>query len=213
MARQGACGFRGYLLKFAWTDVSFVITTWQVGAAPEHAPAQLRNCAPAGGVAVSVTSDASANLAEQLPVPCLFVPPQLIAPSSLETRPLLLLLTDRLNAFANVAPTFRLRSTTSAQTAVVPLQAPLHPVKTEPEAALAVSVTAVPSATNSLHLLPQLIALSYEATWPLPTSLTVIDGTTTFAAAICALMNAPTSSADGTLHRPSAHSASCVIGS
>src|SRR6476660_1727795 len=105
--------------------------TWQVGVAPEHAPAQLRNWPPAGGVAVSVTSNASANLAEQLPVPCLFVPPQPIAPSSLETRPLLLLLTDRVNALANVAPTFRFWSTTSAQIVVVPLQAPLHPVKTE----------------------------------------------------------------------------------
>ena len=116
-------GFCRYLLKFAWTEVSVVMTTWQVGDTPEHAPAQLRNWAPAGGVAVSVTSDASATLAAQLPVPCLVAPPQLIEPSSLETRPLLLLLTDRVNAFANVAPTFRFWSTTNAQIAVVPLQA------------------------------------------------------------------------------------------
>lgn len=56
-----------YLLKTAWTEVSFVIGNRQFGAAPEHAPLQFTNCLPAGGTAVSMTVVPCVNLAEQLP--------------------------------------------------------------------------------------------------------------------------------------------------
>jgi len=38
-------------LKTACTDVLVVMLSAQVGAVPEHAPAQLANVLPAGGVA------------------------------------------------------------------------------------------------------------------------------------------------------------------
>ena len=41
------------------------MVTVQLGAAPLHAPLQLRNCKPAGGVAVRVTAVPALNLAEQ----------------------------------------------------------------------------------------------------------------------------------------------------
>jgi len=44
------------LLKFARTEVSFEITTWQVGAVPEHPPLQLVNAEPIAGDAVNVTA-------------------------------------------------------------------------------------------------------------------------------------------------------------
>ena len=44
-----------YLLKTACTDVSLATLSAQIGAVPEHAPDQLTNVLPAGGVAVSVT--------------------------------------------------------------------------------------------------------------------------------------------------------------
>jgi hypothetical protein len=49
-----------------------------------------------------------------------------------------------------------------------PVQAPLQPVKVEPEAGVAVSVTLVPLSKSALHVVPQLIPLGNEVTVPLP---------------------------------------------
>lgn len=54
-----------YLLKFACTEVSLAMVTLQVVAVPEHAPLQLANVLPAGGVAVSFTTVPLLNFAEQ----------------------------------------------------------------------------------------------------------------------------------------------------
>src|SRR5258708_15169913 len=50
----------------------------------------------------------------------------------------------------------------------VPEQAPLHPVKTEPAAGIAVSVTVVPLAIPAEHVAPQLIPPTLLVTVPVP---------------------------------------------
>ena len=59
----------------------------------------------------------------------------------------------------------------------VPLQAPDQPVKVEPEAGAAKSVTTVPEANDEVQVEPQLIAAGYEATLPppLPVAVTITD--------------------------------------
>jgi hypothetical protein len=51
-------------LKFAWTEVSFVITTLHVFTVPEQPPVQFTKLRPGAGVAVSVTVDPCMNFAE-----------------------------------------------------------------------------------------------------------------------------------------------------
>jgi hypothetical protein len=60
--------------------VFLAFTIWHVAFVPVPAPLQPVNCAPAGGVAASVTSDACANVAERLPVLCSLLLLQMIAP-------------------------------------------------------------------------------------------------------------------------------------
>jgi hypothetical protein len=52
--------------------------------------------------------------------------------------------------------------------AVVPLHAPLQPVKVEPALAAAVRVTTVPEAYASVQSVPQLTPAGEEVTVPLP---------------------------------------------
>ena len=56
----------------------------------------------------------------------------------------------------------------------VPVQAPLQPVKVEPDAAAAVRVTLVPLLKFVLHVLPQLTPLGEELTVPVPVPPLVI---------------------------------------
>ena len=129
------------MLNTACTDVSFEIVTRQLGAVPEHAPAQFTKLAPAGGVAVSTTVVPCANFAEHDPPP-----PQLIPERSLVTVPLLLRPTESVKVGENVAVTAVWPWTVVVQLVLLPNpeQAPVQPVNTLPLPAFAVSVTAVP---------------------------------------------------------------------
>jgi hypothetical protein len=66
-----------------------------------------------------------------------------------------------------VAVTLVAALTVTAQLAV-PVHAPLQPVKVEPVAAAAVSVTLVPETTVALQVVPQLMPAGLEVTVPLP---------------------------------------------
>lgn len=72
--------------------------------------------------------------------------PQLIFPSLLVTVPLPVpaLVTVRVKACEKVAVTDLSAFIRTSHVAAVPVQAPLQPVKIEPEAAVAVSLTVVP---------------------------------------------------------------------
>ena len=56
--------------------------------------------------------------------------------------------------------------------APVPLHAPVQPVNAEPEAGVAVSVTAAPDEYEALQVLPQLMPAGEELTVPEPFRLT-----------------------------------------
>jgi hypothetical protein len=68
---------------------------------------------------------------------------------------------------AKVAVRLLLASTTRVQLPV-PLHAPLHPVKVEPEVGVAERARLVPLAMLALQVLPQSTPLGLEATVPLP---------------------------------------------
>lgn len=139
-----------YLLKLAFTDKLALTVTVQVLTVPLHAPDQLANVLPAGGVAVSVTAVPVATVAEH-------VVPQLMPPTSLVTTPGLLVLTlnwkpdvvpppppPPAGSRLKVAPTV-LEPFTVTKQAAVPVQAPVQPTNTLPLLALAVSVVAAPA--------------------------------------------------------------------
>jgi hypothetical protein len=130
-----------YLLKFACTEVSLAMFTVQVGAVPEHAPLQLPNVLPAGGVAVSVTIVFWTNLAEQLL-------PQLSARSTpvgvAVTVPGLLRPTESVYRGRNVALTEVSALSVTVHVRALPAQAPPHCDNTLPELGLAVRVTVAP---------------------------------------------------------------------
>jgi hypothetical protein len=56
----------------------------------------------------------------------------------------------------------------TVQVGAVPVQAPLQPVKIDPDAACAVSVTDVPGAKSVEHTTPQAIPSGLEVTVPVP---------------------------------------------
>jgi hypothetical protein len=60
----------------------------------------------------------------------------------------------------------------------VPEQAPLHPAKVEPAAAVAVSVIAVPDVTDSVHAVPQLMPAGVLVTVPEPEPALVRESVT-----------------------------------
>jgi len=107
---------------------------------PEQSPDQPVKVEPADGVGVSVTDVPSAMDALQ-------VAPQLIPPTFEVTVPV------PLPAFATVsvcgtpklANVFRAALMVTTQVVLAPEQSPLQPTKFEPDAAVAVSVTCVPS--------------------------------------------------------------------
>src|SRR5262245_45133655 len=70
-------------------------------------------------------------------------------------------------ATANVAVTVVLVVKVMAQ-GPVPVQAPLHPPKTEPAAGAALRVTGVPAANGSVQSAPQSMPVGLDVTVPLP---------------------------------------------
>src|SRR5437899_921839 len=132
---------------------------------PEHPPPfQSVKVEPAAGVAVNVTAVPLAKLAEQ-------VAPQLIPAGELVTVPLpvpaLLTVSARLGRL-KVAVTVVAAETVTVQAPVPEHPPPLQPVKVEPAAALAVSVTAVPLGKLAEQVGPQLIPAGELVTVPLP---------------------------------------------
>src|SRR6266571_2604236 len=105
---------------------------------------------------------------------------------------------------AKLAVTFIWSTTTNEQTGFVPLQAPLQPVNTPLDGALAVSVTIAPWLELMEQVPPHLILPLASVTVPAPTLVTVTDGTPTFAAAFCVPMKSPCSPGPGEAHSATA---------
>jgi hypothetical protein len=131
---------------------------------PEHPPPfQPVKVEPAAGVAVKVTAVPLANAAEQ-------VAPQEIPAGLLVTvpAPVPLLLTVSVTVRAKLAVTVVAAVSVRVQDPVPEQPPPFQPVKMEPEAAVAVKVTAMLLENVAEHLLPQVIPLGELVTVPVP---------------------------------------------
>jgi hypothetical protein len=84
----------------------------------------------------------------------------------------------------NVAVTAVAALIVHAHVAAVPLQAPLQPAKTDPEAAVAVSVTGVPTARDSAQSAPQAMPAGALVTVPEPVPFFVTESATGGARAV-----------------------------
>jgi len=154
---------RGETLKVAVTDLAASMVTWQVLPLPVHPPLHPANMEPKEGEAVSVTTVPLTKLEEH-------VLPQSI-PAGLDVTlplPVPSFATVRVGAGVNVAVTDLAASRVTWQVLAVPEQAPLHPVKADPTAAMAVRVTTVPGAKLAVHDVPQSIPSGLLVTLPLP---------------------------------------------
>jgi hypothetical protein len=88
-------------------------------------------------------------------------------PSAAETHVWLACATPLAKFAATLSATFIV-----TEQALVPLQAPLQPLKPEPVAGVAVKVTCVPLAKLALQVAPQLIPEGELVTMPFPDTLT-----------------------------------------
>src|SRR5438093_1599836 len=151
-------------LKVAVTVVAAETVTTQVPV-PEHPPPlQPLKVEPAAGLAVSVTAVPLVKLAEQ-------VAPQVIPAGKLVTVPLPVPagVTVRVKVWsAKVAVTVVAVHTVTWQVPVPEHPPPLQPLKVEPAAGLAVSVTAVPLVKLAEQVAPQVIPAGELVTVPLP---------------------------------------------
>src|SRR5438034_679532 len=135
------------------------------GPVPEQPlPLQPPKVEPAAGAAVSVTAVPLAKLAEQ-------VAPQVMPAGELVTVPLplpaLLTVSAKLGRL-KVAVTVVAAETVTTQVPVPEHPPPLQPLKVEPVAGLAVSVTAVPLVKLAEQVAPQVIPAGELVTVPLP---------------------------------------------
>src|SRR5262245_23485840 len=148
----------------AVTVVSAFKVTVQVVLVPEHPPLHPVKVDPVVGVAASVTNVPLSREAEQ-------VAPQSIPEGSDVTVPLPVppVLTVRVTVRrVKVAVTVVAAFMVTVQAPVPAQPPPLHPVKAEPVAGVAVSVTTVPLSKGAEQVLPQLIPAGFEVTVPLP---------------------------------------------
>jgi len=130
-------------------------------------PLQPVKVEPAAGVAVSVTAVPLANVAEQ-------VVPQAIPAGALVTVPVPAPLGLTVNVkvcSAKLAVTVVAAPSVTEQVPVPAQPPPLQPVKVEPAAGAAVSVTAVPLANEAEHVVPQEMPAGALVTVPLPAPL------------------------------------------
>jgi len=151
-------------VKVAVTVVAAESVTVQAPV-PEHPPPlQPVKVEPAAGAAVSVTAVPLAKLA-------VHVAPQVIPTGELVTVPLpvpaLLTVSAKLGRL-KVAVTVVAAESVSTQAPVPEHPPPLQPLKVEPAAGVAVSVTTVPLAKLAEQVAPQLIPAGALVTVPLP---------------------------------------------
>jgi hypothetical protein len=152
-------------LKVAVTDWSALIVTTHVPVPEQPAPLQPVKADPAAGVAVKVTTVPSLKDAEQ-------VAPQLIpagAPvTEPEPDPVFVTVSVCVGTVLNVAVTDRDALIVTMQVPVPEQPSPLQPANAEPSAAVAVSVTTVPSENGAEHVAPQLMPAGELVTVPEP---------------------------------------------
>src|SRR5436309_2706383 len=151
-------------LKVAVTVVAVETVTTQVPV-PEHPPPlQPLKVEPMAGMAVSITTVPLAKLAEQ-------VAPQVMPAGELVTVPLpvpaLLTVSAKVGRL-KVAVTVVAAETVITHDPVPVHPPPLQPLKVEPAAGVAVTVTAVPLGKLAEHVAPQVIPAGELVTVPLP---------------------------------------------
>jgi hypothetical protein len=154
------------------TDVLAFNASTQVEV-PLHAPDQPAKVEPEEAAAVSVTDVPVAKLAVQalpqlMPAGLLVTVPEPVPASCTVSC------TCEVVAVLNVAVTDAATESVTVH-AAVPLQAPDHPAKLDPDAGVAVSVTVVPLSKLAEHVCPQLMPAGLLVTVPVPvpTSCTV----------------------------------------
>ena len=147
----------------AVTVVAALSVTVQVPVPEQPPPLQPVKVEPAAGAAVKVTAVPLANVAEH-------VAPQEMPAGLLVTvsDPVPDLLTVSVNVCAKLAVMVVAALSVMVQVPVPEQPPPLQPVKMEPEAAVAVKVTAVPLENVAEHFLPQEIPLGELVTVPVP---------------------------------------------
>jgi hypothetical protein len=159
----GVGGAAANVAVTAWGLVNVIVHTPVPVQAPPH-PVKVE---PVSGVAVRVTEVPLLNEALQVVLHVIPLGEELTVPD-----PVPLLVRVRVEAVdvlmaAKVAVRLLAASTTRAQLPV-PVQAPLQPVKAEPEAGVALRAMLIPDAKEALHVLPQSTPFGLEATVPLP---------------------------------------------
>ncbi len=151
-------------MKVAVTVVAALRVTVQVPVPLQPPPFQPVKVEPAAGVAVSVTAVPLEKLAEQ-------VAPQVIPAGALVTVPLPVPagVTVRANVCrVKVAVTVVAAESVTTQAPVPEHPPPLQPLKIEPAAGAAVSVTVVPLVKLAEQVAPQVIPAGALVTVPLP---------------------------------------------
>src|SRR5947199_1676642 len=150
-------------VKVAVTVVAALRVTVQAPVPEQPPPVQPPKVEPAAGAAVSVTAVPLAKLAVQ-------VAPQVMPAGALVTAPLPVpaLLTVSVKVGVKVAVTVVAAETVTTHDPVPEQPPPLQPVKVEPTAGAAVSVTAVPLAKLAAQVAPQGRPAGELVTVPLP---------------------------------------------
>src|SRR5437667_5568961 len=150
-------------VKVAVTVVAAESVTVQAPVPEQPPPLQPVKVEPAAGTAVSVTAVPFVKLAAQ-------VAPQLIPAGLLVTVPVPVPagVTVNTKVGAKVAVTVVAAESVIMHEPVPEHPPPLQPVKVEPAAGVAVSVTTVPLAKLAVHVAPQVIPTGELVTVPLP---------------------------------------------